>query len=162
MKTDLYTKSVLTLIAVALLWLCIQNAVSPRTVSAQGVLPQRVVIVGENGQPLNMQFGIPVSIINPQAVPVTITNEVAAKVETKTQKWEYAWFNCWDSKDPNIHIGNEFSRFGDDGWELVTALTNPLNATFEFSGAKIGSGTGILGTNTLKDRNCIGYFKRPK
>jgi hypothetical protein len=44
MITDHYTKSMLTVIAGALLWLCLDTAVHPRMVSAQG--EQRVVITG--------------------------------------------------------------------------------------------------------------------
>ena len=44
MKTDTYTKIVLTVIAGMLLWLCVQNTVHPQAVSAQG--PQKVIIAG--------------------------------------------------------------------------------------------------------------------
>ncbi len=47
MKLDLYTKSVLTVIAAALLWLCAENTVRPRIVSAADV--QKVVITGVEG-----------------------------------------------------------------------------------------------------------------
>jgi hypothetical protein len=45
MKTDTYTKIVLTVIAGLLLCLCVQNAVHPQMVSAQGGL-QKVTIAG--------------------------------------------------------------------------------------------------------------------
>jgi hypothetical protein len=55
MKIDLYTKSILTVIAAALVWTCVQNAVIPRTVSAQGT--QRVVIVSGDGQAADVVHG---------------------------------------------------------------------------------------------------------
>ena len=56
MKTDLYTKSVLTVIAVSLLWLAIQNSVFSRPVAAQaGAGVQKVVIAG-------IEAGLPVAL----------------------------------------------------------------------------------------------------
>jgi hypothetical protein len=51
MKTDLYTKVVLTTIALCLIWICAQR--TPATVSAQsyGAL-QRVVLVDGQGRPI--------------------------------------------------------------------------------------------------------------
>jgi len=63
MQPDLYTKSVLSVIAASLLWFCVQNANQPQVVSAQAAKqekkkasapasveptppPQRVIIVG--------------------------------------------------------------------------------------------------------------------
>jgi hypothetical protein len=59
MKTDLYTKAVLTLIAVALLWTCVQNTIFPRSVSAQAqrAQPQKVILVGVDGTPLTIHSG---------------------------------------------------------------------------------------------------------
>jgi hypothetical protein len=46
-KLDLYTKSILTLIAAALICLCVQNALSPGVVAAQTPQPaQRVILDG--------------------------------------------------------------------------------------------------------------------
>lgn len=56
MKTDLYTKSVLTVIAACLLWLAIQNTVFPRPVAAQiGAGIQKVVVAG-------IEAGLPVAL----------------------------------------------------------------------------------------------------
>jgi hypothetical protein len=44
MKIDLYTKSVLTVIAAALLWLCVETHFYPRTVAAETL--QKVFIAG--------------------------------------------------------------------------------------------------------------------
>jgi hypothetical protein len=64
MKSDLYTKVVLTVIAVSLLWLCVQNTVNPTTVAAQGI--QRVSIVGSEGLPL------PVIVQQPGSEPLVV------------------------------------------------------------------------------------------
>jgi len=106
MKPDLYTKSVLTVIAGSLLWLCVQNAVHPPTVSAQGA--QRVIIAGvddgavrnlfaslPSGFPVTVGAPLPVDILGPlrsqhlgslpvrvenrqfnEAVPVSVSNSV--------------------------------------------------------------------------------------
>ena len=56
MKTDLYTKSVLTVIAACLLWLAIQNTLFPRPVAAQiGAGIQKVVVAG-------IEAGLPVAL----------------------------------------------------------------------------------------------------
>jgi hypothetical protein len=38
MRIDIYTKAVLTVIAGALIWLCVQNSLSPQVVSASRVI----------------------------------------------------------------------------------------------------------------------------
>jgi hypothetical protein len=46
-KLDIYTKSILTLIAAALICLCVQNAIFPRVVAAQAPqTAQRVILDG--------------------------------------------------------------------------------------------------------------------
>lgn len=66
MKPDLYTKSVLTVIAGSLLWLCVQNGTSPKVVSAQKLdaSPQKITIVDQHGNSLGA-YGdsIPVRIV---------------------------------------------------------------------------------------------------
>jgi hypothetical protein len=42
MKTDAYAKTILTVIAASLLWLCLENPNRPKVVSAQG--PVKVII----------------------------------------------------------------------------------------------------------------------
>jgi hypothetical protein len=83
MRIDIYTKSILTMIAVLLFWICLQNHISPQIVSAQS--SQRVVIVGDNGVPLAVQSigsgaplpqtALPVSIVQ-SIVPMNIGNVV--------------------------------------------------------------------------------------
>jgi len=70
MKPDLYTKSVLTIIAVLLLWQCLQRISNPSVVSAQEV-PQPVVIVGVS--PFSWPRNIPVEIKNDRYNPALVT-----------------------------------------------------------------------------------------
>ncbi len=60
MKTDLYTKTVLTVIAVSLLWLAIENSLFPRPVAAQiGAGIQKVVVAGiEPGLPVALPVNV--------------------------------------------------------------------------------------------------------
>jgi hypothetical protein len=46
MKVDLYTKSVLTIIAMCLLWLCAESTIRPQTTFAQNQASSRVIIAG--------------------------------------------------------------------------------------------------------------------
>lgn len=74
MKPDLYTKSVLTVIAACLVWLCV-NGVTP-TALAQAPLmppPTRVLLVDEKNVPLQTAQGLRVNV-GAQAVPVSVTN----------------------------------------------------------------------------------------
>ena len=69
MKTDVYTKIILTVIATCLAWLCVQPLLSPKPMAAQSA--QRVVIVGIDGIQL-LASGKP-------ALPVKIVEGAATK-----------------------------------------------------------------------------------
>jgi len=76
MNPDLYTKTVLTIIAACLVWICV-NGVTP-TASAQAQAPQapqltRVLLVDQNNVPLFTAQGLRVNL-GPQALPVTLDN----------------------------------------------------------------------------------------
>jgi hypothetical protein len=73
MKPDLYTKTILTVIAGCLLWLCV-NSVTP-TASAQTgqPLPTRVLLVDERNVPIPTAQGVRVNM-GAQSVPVTVGN----------------------------------------------------------------------------------------
>jgi hypothetical protein len=73
MKTDLYTKTVLTVIAACLMWICV-NTLTP-TVSAQkgAAQPMRVIIVDEEGNPLHTHQGFRVTL-GAEPLPITVTN----------------------------------------------------------------------------------------
>jgi hypothetical protein len=75
MKPDLYTKTMLTVIATSLLWLAVQNF-SLRTVSAQSGL-QRVALVSLTGAPLQLNSGgLPVTVwlqsVSPNMSPLNV------------------------------------------------------------------------------------------
>ena len=69
MKIDAYTKVVLTMIALCLLWMCVRDTGLSATVHAQSPAPvQEVVIVGVKGE-----LQLPVAIkSSPGLVPVAI------------------------------------------------------------------------------------------
>jgi hypothetical protein len=90
MKPDLYTKSVLTVIAASLLWICLQNAVSPRAVSAQE--PAQVILAGlskdmlAQGRPTLAVQLEGINIMNPLPVRVVTKAEIAAAQPSKQSK----------------------------------------------------------------------------
>lgn len=64
MKPDLYTKFALSVIAVALLWLCVQNTLRPSAVLAQG--PTKVIIAGieyPGGVPVKLMGGTKANLV---------------------------------------------------------------------------------------------------
>jgi hypothetical protein len=61
MKSDSYTKAVLTVIAGSLLALCVENAVAPRATSAQG--PQKVILAG-----IDLQTTLPSPVVPPPGI----------------------------------------------------------------------------------------------
>jgi hypothetical protein len=76
MKIDVYTKTVLTVIAVCLLMLCVKSLWEPNRVAAQ-VTPivQRVVIEGVDVNVPQLQKGIPVNLYglgSASALPVSV------------------------------------------------------------------------------------------
>jgi hypothetical protein len=81
MKLDLYAKSILTLIAAALLWLCFDSVLHPRAAAAQG--PVKVIITGVDREttvlPVKIiggtKFGLlRVDEANPLAVTIVPSN----------------------------------------------------------------------------------------
>jgi hypothetical protein len=73
MKIDLYTKAVLTVIAVCLVWMCV-NGATP-VVGAQTARPEPtpVMLVDAKGTPLYTADGLRVTI-GPRVLPVTVSN----------------------------------------------------------------------------------------
>lgn len=80
MRIDLYTKTVLTVIALCLVYLCIDRAAAGSPVQAQAQegqfqrqLLQRVVIAGwldENGQERRLLGNVPTNVKGPRPLPV--------------------------------------------------------------------------------------------
>lgn len=73
MASDLYLKSVLTVIAACLLWMCVNGAAPAVLAQAKPAEPMRVVLVDERNVPLPVAQGLRVSL-GAQAVPVSITD----------------------------------------------------------------------------------------
>jgi hypothetical protein len=74
MKPDFYTKSMLTVIAACLVWLCI-NGITPAALAQAPQMPPptRVLLVDEKNVPLQTAQGLRVNV-GTQAVPVAVTN----------------------------------------------------------------------------------------
>lgn len=79
MKTDLYTKSVLTVMALCLVWMCVngdtplvlaqaQAPAQPQTARPQPPTP--VVLVNEKGQPIYTAQGLSVNLVNERGTPI--------------------------------------------------------------------------------------------
>ena len=83
-SVDLYTKVVLTVIALCLVWLCLTNARSVTPLAAQGQEPVDVRILAIDRQPssrwdpvaIQADEALPTEVLNEQAVPVVVTNEM--------------------------------------------------------------------------------------
>lgn len=71
MKTDFYTKCILTVIAIALVWQCLQSAASPRVVLAQQQSVEQRVVISGYVDPISRQviglsrYGVPVAVAAP-------------------------------------------------------------------------------------------------
>ncbi len=80
MKTDIYTKAVLTVIALCLVWMCV-NGATPVALAQAGRAqqPMPVVLVNDRGVPINMSGGLPVNFGN-EAIPVNVQNIVGVTV----------------------------------------------------------------------------------
>ena len=99
MKTDLYTKAVLTVIAMCLAWLCVNGATPGVGAQAARPEPTPVVLVDANGIPIygadgfRMNMGtkvVPVSVQN-EAMRVTVTNRalpVALGAIQRSSVWD--------------------------------------------------------------------------
>jgi hypothetical protein len=99
MKIDLYTKTVLTVIAACLVWICM-NGATP-VVGAQPARPEPtpVVLVDANGVPIYAPDGLRVNIgakaipvfVQNESMPVTVTNRALAVAVAAIQRGQ-----VWD------------------------------------------------------------------
>jgi hypothetical protein len=92
MKPDWYTKAVLTVIALCLVWMCFSSVTPSASAQAQAdrARPTPVVLVDERGLPLTTPQGLRVSI-GDESVPVAISNQTVPVVLTAVQRqgvWE--------------------------------------------------------------------------
>lgn len=79
MNADFYTKTMLTVIAACLVWICVTNVTPVASAQVQQPLPTRVMLVDERGAPLATALGLPVTFTNP-ALPVTISQTVPVAI----------------------------------------------------------------------------------
>ena len=82
MKTDLYTKSVLTVMALCLIWICANGNTPVARAQAQPAQPPAqaqaarppqptpVILVNEKGQPIYTAGGLSVNLVNEKGVPL--------------------------------------------------------------------------------------------
>src|SRR5688572_29263260 len=73
MNVDAYTKSVLTVIAVCLVWLCLQSATPIVGAQARPPEPTPVILVDPKGTPIYTSDGFRVSL-GTKVVPVIVNN----------------------------------------------------------------------------------------
>ena len=73
MNVDAYTKGVLTVIAVCLVWMCINGATPIVGAQARAPEPAPVILVDPKGTPIYTSEGFRVSL-GPRAIPVVVNN----------------------------------------------------------------------------------------
>lgn len=95
MKIDLYTKAVLTVIALCLIWICVNGATPVARAQAGPPQPTPVILVDGNGMPIYQRQGLRVHLVNdngtsiytaqglrvnagPQPLPVALSTGSAA------------------------------------------------------------------------------------
>jgi len=95
MKIDLYTKAVLTVIALCLIWICVNGATPVAEAQAGPPAPTPVILVDQNGTPIYQRQGLRVHLVNdtgvsiytaqglrvnygPQPVPVAVSTATGA------------------------------------------------------------------------------------
>ena len=81
MKTDLYTKAVLTVIAMCLVWLCVNGATPVVGAQAARPGPTPVLLVDANGNPIYGADGLRMNM-GTKVVPVLIQNDAMAVTVT--------------------------------------------------------------------------------
>jgi len=83
MKPDLYTKAVLTVIAVCLVWISIGNVVFPRPVEAQNQNPTLVKVSGFTSDALSQLIMTSSPGLSQTGVPVVVVNSPIVRVSPK-------------------------------------------------------------------------------
>ena len=73
MKIDVYTKGMLTVIAVCLVWMCVNGATPVVGAQTSRPAPTPVVLVDAKGTPIYTAEGLRVQL-GPRALPVTVNN----------------------------------------------------------------------------------------
>jgi hypothetical protein len=101
MNTDLYTKTVLTVIALCLVWMCVNGATPVARAQTELVKPTPVVLVNEKGFPIYLEqqglrvnlgpLPLPVTTANNAPLPVTPANNVPFPVSVRSIQQGSAW-----------------------------------------------------------------------
>jgi hypothetical protein len=141
MKTDVYTKTVLTVIALCLVWISVREIAWPKPVAAQTPTPSVVTVSGFTPNAIQQLTAFNPDGRGERGIPVIVMNEVKVKpVETPAQanaQRRCVWTHIVDSGEPNVGSdGNvDFSRGANwqqvsgTGWELKVVSEN--NYVFE-------------------------------
>ena len=90
MKSDVYTRVILTVIALCLVWICIGGVAPPVRAQASAVSPTPVVLVDSRGVPLITPEGLRVNV-GGQTVPVLVRNDTLPIVLRSVERrgaWE--------------------------------------------------------------------------
>jgi len=89
MKTDTYTKAVLTVIALCLVWLCVNDATPAAQAQADLAQPARVILVDEKGVPIYTAQGVRVNL-GAAPLPVAVNNAVSVAVRSiqRGTRWD--------------------------------------------------------------------------
>jgi hypothetical protein len=85
MKTDMYTKAILTIIAACLVWICVNGATPPVRAQGNAPSPTPVVLVDARGVPLITPDGLRVNV-GGLTVPVSVRNETVPMVLTAVER----------------------------------------------------------------------------
>jgi len=99
MPSDWYTKTILTVIALCLIWICCNGAAPIVSAQAAPPAPMPVVLVNERGVPLIGAQGLHVNlgglavpvVVSNQTLPVAISNQTLQVVLTAVERhgsWE--------------------------------------------------------------------------
>jgi hypothetical protein len=89
MQTDLYTKTVLTVIALCLVWMCVNGTTPVASAQADRAQPAPVVLVNEKGVPLYTPGGLRVNL-GADPLPVRVDNAVSVAVRSiqRGTRWD--------------------------------------------------------------------------
>jgi len=142
MKTDWYTKTVLSIIALCLAWMSVREIASPQPVAAQGPAASVVTVAGFTPNAIQQLTAFNPDGNGARGIPVIVMNEVRLKpVETRTQQVNpqrrCVWTHIVDGGEPNVGSdgtvdfskGWNWQQVSGSGWELKAIVEN--NYVFE-------------------------------
>jgi hypothetical protein len=115
MKIDRYTKTVLTVIALSLVWISAQEIAWPGAVAAQVPAPSAVTVAGFAPNAIQQ-----LTAFNPdgqgeaRGIPVIVMNELKLKPQANPRRC--AWMFIAASEQPTL--GANWQQMSREGWEL--------------------------------------------